>query len=107
MLLLLLGSPLPLFTPNDPDWIPSLNLGHGKVRINGEKAKQYSRNMTRSLNKSQEETTEHKKVCQPADLQIEEDFFIERSLLEDADFPLGSTFTQKYIWRQLQCLHSN
>ena len=62
MPLLLLGSPSPLFTPNDPDWIPSLNLGHDKVRTNGEKAEQhYSRNLTRSLIKSQEETTKQQK----------------------------------------------
>ena len=89
MPLLLLGSPSPLFTPNDPDWIPSLNLGHGKVRINGEKAKQHFQNVTRSLNKSQEETMEHKKLCQPTDLQTEEDFVIERSLLEMLIFHLA------------------
>ena len=101
MPLLLLGSPSPLFTPNDPDWIPSLNVSHGKVRTNGEKAKQRSsRNLTMSLNKSQEETTkQHKKVCQPTDLQTEEDFLIESSLLEDADFPLSSTFIDKNISR--------
>ena len=44
------------------DWIPSLNLGHDKVRTNGEKAEQhYSRNLTRSLIKSQEETTKQQK----------------------------------------------
>ena len=71
MPLLLLGSPSPLFTPNDPDWIRSLNLGHDKVRINGEKAKQrYSRNLAKSLNESEEETTkQYKKVCQPTDLK--------------------------------------
>ena len=37
MPLLLLGSASPLFTPNDQDWVPSINLGHGKVRINEEK----------------------------------------------------------------------
>ena len=49
------------------------------MRTNGEKAKQrYSWNFTRSLNKSQEETTkQHKKVCQPVDLQAEEDFLTE------------------------------
>ena len=82
MLLLLLGSPSPLFTPNDPDWTPSLNLGHGKVRVNGKKTKQrYSQNSTRLLNKSQEETAKHKKVCQPTDLQTEKHFVIERTLL--------------------------
>ena len=96
---LLLGSPSPLLTPNDQDWIPSLNLGHGKVRTSGEKAKQrYSQNLTRSLNKSQEETTkQHKKVCQPAELQTKEHFVIERSLLEAADFPLSSTFIDKNL----------
>ena len=53
--------------------------------------------MTRSLSKSQEETTKHKKVCQPTDLQTEEDFVIDSSLLEDADFPLSSTFIDKNI----------
>ena len=69
------------------------------MRTNGEKAKQrYSRNLTRSLNKSQEKTTkQHKKVCQPTDLQTEEDFVIERNLLEDADFPLSSTFIDKNV----------
>ena len=63
MPLLLLDLPSPLFTPNDPDWKPSLNLGQGKVRTNGEKAKQrYSRNMTRSLNKGQEKTTKQKRI---------------------------------------------
>ena len=99
MPLLLLGSPSPLVTPNDPDWIPSLNIGHDIVKTNGEKAKQrYSRNLTRSLKTSQEETIkQHKKVCQPTDLQKEEDFVVERSLLEDADFPLSSTFIYKNI----------
>ena len=54
MPLLLLGSSSPLFAPYDPDWILSLNLGHDKVRINGEKAEQrYSQDLIRSLNKSQ------------------------------------------------------
>ena len=98
MPLLLLGSPSPLLAPNYPDWIPSLNLSHGKVRINGKKAKQrYSRDLTRSLNKSQEETRKHEKVCQPTDLHTEEDVVVERSLLEDADFPLSSTFFDKNI----------
>ena len=98
MSFLLLDSPSRLFTPNDPDSVRSLNLGHAKVIINGKKAKQrYSRNLARSLNKSQEEMTKHEKVCQPTDLQTEEDFVIERSLLEDADFPLRSTFIDKNI----------
>ena len=39
MLSVLLGSPSPLFIPSDPDWVPSLNFGHGKARISGKKAK--------------------------------------------------------------------
>ena len=63
--------------------------------INGEKAKHYLRNLTRSLSKSQEETTKHKKVCQPTDLQTEEDCVIKRSLLEDADFHLAPLLLTK------------
>ena len=37
------------------------------------------------------------KVCQPTDLPTEEDFVIERSLLDDADFLLRSTFIDKNI----------
>ena len=66
--------------------------------------KRYSQNLTRSLNKSQVETTkQHKKVCQPTDIQTGEDFAILyfcRSLLEDADFPLSSTFIDKHISRE-------
>ena len=105
---LLLGSQSSLFTPNDPDWIPSLNLGHRKVRTNGEKAKQgYSRNLTRSLNKSHKETTkQHKKVCQPKDLQTDKDFVIERSLFENADFPLSSPLLTKIYLETVAVLTS-
>ena len=34
-------------------------------------------------------------MCQLTDVQTEENFVIERSFLEDADFPLSSTFTDK------------
>ena len=36
-------------------------------------------------------------MCQSTDLQTEEGFVIEKSLLEDADFPLRSTFIDKNI----------
>ena len=45
-------------------------------------------------------------MCQSTDLQTEEGFVIEKSLLEDADFPLRSTFIDKNISGEVAVLTS-
>ncbi|XP_065681352.1 uncharacterized protein LOC124810861 [Hydra vulgaris] len=51
------GKPASLFSQNDPDWVPSLNLGHKKFKFDVEKPRErYLRHKNRSLLTSQNDS---------------------------------------------------
>nr|XP_047146612.1 uncharacterized protein LOC101235303 [Hydra vulgaris] len=51
------GKPASLFSQNDPDWVPSLNMGHNKFKFEVEKPRErYLRHKNRSLLTSQNDS---------------------------------------------------